>query len=111
MTTKKRTTIQPDVAVLKGMVQEQTLKIAELERGLAEAVKAKDEAAKTSANLIKERDEIKAVVENAHDLMDSCPAALPRTKTIKPYTWSVETRDEPMDLLVRMGSWLGATRG
>ena len=39
------------------------------------------------------------------------PAALPRVKKVKPYTWSDETREQPIDLLVRMGSWLGATNG
>lgn len=44
MTTKKRTTTPPDVAVLKAMVQEQTLKIAALEDKMAGLEKSKASA-------------------------------------------------------------------
>lgn len=111
MTTKKKPAVPADVAVLKSLVQEQTLKIADLEKKLAEAVKAKESADTNAKTARDERDAANAIISNAHDLMDACPAALPRTKKFKPYTWSDETRDEPMDLLVRMGSWLGGTRG
>ena len=110
MTTKRKPAVTADIAVLKSLVQEQTLKIADLEKKLADAVKAKETADLGAKTARDERDAVQGIVNNAHDLMDACPAALPRTKKFKPYTWSDETRDEPMDLLVRMGSWLGATK-
>ena len=111
MTTKKRTTTPPDVAVLKAMVQEQTLKIAALEDKMAGIEKSKASADESASAARKELAAAQAIIDNAHDLIDACPAALPRVKKVKPYTWSDETREQPIDLLVRMGSWLGATNG
>ena len=110
MTTRKKTASPAELEPLKAMVREQTLQIKELTQKIEGLEKSKQSAEDSVKQARSERDEAKAIIENAHDLIDACPAALPRTKKVKPYSWSTETTDVPIDLLVRMGSWLGATK-
>lgn len=105
MATKRKT--PADIVTLQRMVQAQAVTIDNLEKKLAEGAKAKDEAMKTSERIAKERDEFKEVVEQAHDLMDACPAALPR-RVKRQLRWGEE--EQETSLIVRMGSWLGATK-
>jgi len=108
MTVKKRTTTPPDVAALKGIVQEQALKIVDLEKQLLTLQGQKDSAESSRKNASDRADRAEAVVAQCQDLMDSCPSCLPRMTTRK-NTWG-GTEEKEQDLVVRMGSWLGATR-
>ena len=108
MATKKRTTTPPDVAALKSVIQEQAIKIAELEKQAVTQAANQVNLENSQKSQRERADKAENTIAQAHDLMDACPSALPRTTTRK-NSWG-GTEDREQDLIVRMGSWLGATK-
>jgi len=106
MSTPKKT--PPDVAALKSLIQEQALTIAALQKE-RDSLKAQKESSDNAMRHHSERaDKAESVINEAHDLMDACPAALPRTVVRKRSYYADE--EVQQNLIVRMGSWLGATK-
>ena len=105
MTAKKT---PADVYALKGLIQEQALKIATLEKE-RDSLKAQVDTNANATKYHSERaDKAETIISQAHDLMDACAATLPRM-TVKKQQWGADQEVE-QNLIVRMGSWLGATR-
>ena len=105
MATKKT---PADVLSLRKIVQEQAVEIAELTKRL-EGKDAEANNAISSRNAYMESEaKCKLRLDNIHDLMDACPGVIPRTVEHKTSWGGTETKEQ--DVLVRLASWLGATR-
>jgi chromosome segregation ATPase len=97
-----------DVLSLRKIVQEQAIQIADLTKNLQTKTKECEEKSSAVSAQYKEKEELRVQIEKIHDLIDSCPNTIPRLVERKTPWGGTETKEQ--DILVRLASWLGATR-
>lgn len=106
MSTRKK--IPADVAALKSIVQEQSVKIAELEKSLKDRTQSLEYSQSNYNTQAREKDAALAQIEEVHILVDACAGALPRFAVIPAKNSWGEDQKRENSIMLRLASFMGA---